>query len=124
MHAAWCCATVPRAVLLRLLCMLPSALGNCWAMVWKMQPGFAMAWACSRMPALCALQWSQFPTSEPYSVGGPCSVQTINELGRKARDGTLSIDEMAGGTFTIRCAPTLSELLCWACVVPPVHLPP
>jgi pyruvate/2-oxoglutarate dehydrogenase complex dihydrolipoamide acyltransferase (E2) component len=28
--------------------------------------------------------------------------QKINEFGRKARDGTLSIDEMAGGTFTIR----------------------
>ena len=27
--------------------------------------------------------------------------QTIGELGRKARDGTISIDEMAGGTFTI-----------------------
>ena len=27
--------------------------------------------------------------------------QTINDLGRKARDGTISIDEMAGGTFTI-----------------------
>jgi 2-oxoglutarate dehydrogenase E2 component (dihydrolipoamide succinyltransferase) len=27
--------------------------------------------------------------------------RTINELGRKARDGTISIDEMAGGTFTI-----------------------
>jgi pyruvate/2-oxoglutarate dehydrogenase complex dihydrolipoamide acyltransferase (E2) component len=35
----------------------------------------------------------------------PCptvSPQKINEFGRKARDGTLSIDEMAGGTFTIR----------------------
>lgn len=31
-------------------------------------------------------------------------LQTINDFGRKARDGTLSIDEMAGGTFTIRCA--------------------
>jgi pyruvate/2-oxoglutarate dehydrogenase complex dihydrolipoamide acyltransferase (E2) component len=29
-------------------------------------------------------------------------LQKINEFGRKARDGTLSIDEMAGGTFTIR----------------------
>lgn len=28
-------------------------------------------------------------------------MQTINALGVKARDGTLSIDEMAGGTFTI-----------------------
>lgn len=27
--------------------------------------------------------------------------RTISELGRKARDGTISIDEMAGGTFTI-----------------------
>ncbi|KIY95259.1 2-oxoglutarate dehydrogenase E2 component (dihydrolipoamide succinyltransferase) [Monoraphidium neglectum] len=26
---------------------------------------------------------------------------TISDLGRKARDGLLSIDEMAGGTFTI-----------------------
>ena len=31
-------------------------------------------------------------------------MQSINELGRKARDGALSIDDMAGGTFTIRCS--------------------
>jgi hypothetical protein len=28
-------------------------------------------------------------------------LQTIADLGRKARDGSISIDEMAGGTFTI-----------------------
>ena len=34
----------------------------------------------------------------------PACLQTINDFGRKARDGTLSIDEMAGGTYTIRWA--------------------
>ena len=51
-------------------------------------------------PGLCK-QLSSLPL-QPLL---PVVLQTINELGRKARDGTLSIDEMAGGTFTIRCAP-------------------
>ena len=37
----------------------------------------------------------------PRHAAAAAPSQTINELGRKAREGSISIDEMAGGTFTI-----------------------
>ncbi|PRW56169.1 Pyruvate kinase isozyme chloroplastic isoform A [Chlorella sorokiniana] len=47
------------------------------------------------------------------------SLQTINELGRKARDGTLSIDEMAGGTFTISNGGVFGSVLSTPIINPP-----
>ena len=45
--------------------------------------------------------------------------KTINELGRKARDGTLSIDEMAGGTFTISNGGVFGSLMGTPIINPP-----
>ena len=45
--------------------------------------------------------------------------QTIGELGRKARDGTISIDEMAGGTFTISNGGVYGSLLSSPILNPP-----
>jgi 2-oxoglutarate dehydrogenase E2 component (dihydrolipoamide succinyltransferase) len=45
--------------------------------------------------------------------------RTINELGRKARDGALSIDEMAGGTFTISNGGVFGSLLSTPIINPP-----
>ena len=46
-------------------------------------------------------------------------VQTINGLGKKARDGTISIDEMAGGTFTISNGGVYGSLLSTPIINPP-----
>ncbi len=46
-------------------------------------------------------------------------MQTINELGKKARDGTLSIDEMAGGTFTISNGGVFGSMLSTPIINPP-----
>lgn len=43
----------------------------------------------------------------------------INEFGRKARDGTLSIDEMAGGTFTISNGGVFGSVLSTPIINPP-----
>ena len=45
--------------------------------------------------------------------------KTINELGRKARDGSLSIDEMAGGTFTISNGGVFGSLMGTPIINPP-----
>lgn len=45
--------------------------------------------------------------------------KTINEMGRKARDGTLSIDEMAGGTFTISNGGVFGSLMGTPIINPP-----
>ncbi|KAL4457631.1 hypothetical protein ABPG75_012496 [Micractinium tetrahymenae] len=45
--------------------------------------------------------------------------KTINEFGRKARDGTLSIDEMAGGTFTISNGGVFGSMLSTPIINPP-----
>ena len=45
--------------------------------------------------------------------------QTINALGKKARAGTLSIDEMAGGTFTISNGGVYGSLLSTPIINPP-----
>ncbi|KAK9844101.1 hypothetical protein WJX81_004452 [Elliptochloris bilobata] len=45
--------------------------------------------------------------------------KTINALGKKARDGTLSIDEMAGGTFTISNGGVYGSLLSTPIINPP-----
>lgn len=45
--------------------------------------------------------------------------KTINDLGRKARDGTLSIDEMAGGTFTISNGGVFGSLMGTPIINPP-----
>lgn len=43
----------------------------------------------------------------------------INELGKKARDGTLSIDEMAGGTFTISNGGVFGSMMSTPIINPP-----
>lgn len=43
----------------------------------------------------------------------------INEFGQKARDGTLSIDEMSGGTFTISNGGVYGSLLSTPIINPP-----
>lgn len=43
----------------------------------------------------------------------------INELGKKARDGTLAIDEMAGGTFTISNGGVFGSLMGTPIINPP-----
>lgn len=45
--------------------------------------------------------------------------KTIGELARKARDGTISIDEMAGGTFTISNGGVYGSLLSSPILNPP-----
>ena len=45
--------------------------------------------------------------------------QTINMLGKKARDGSLAIDDMAGGTFTISNGGVYGSLLSTPIVNPP-----
>eukprot|EP00879_Flechtneria_rotunda_P007677 GHRR01008050.1.p1 GENE.GHRR01008050.1~~GHRR01008050.1.p1 ORF type:complete len:443 (+),score=198.63 GHRR01008050.1:503-1831(+) len=45
--------------------------------------------------------------------------KTINQLGRKARDGTISIDEMAGGTFTISNGGVYGSMLSTPIINPP-----
>ena len=47
------------------------------------------------------------------------ALQTINGLGKKARDGTISIDEMAGGTFTISNGGVYGSLLSTPIINPP-----
>lgn len=46
-------------------------------------------------------------------------MQAIVNLGIKARDGTLSIDEMAGGTFTISNGGVYGSLLSTPIINPP-----
>ena len=43
----------------------------------------------------------------------------INKLARKANDGTISIDEMAGGTFTISNGGVYGSLLSTPIINPP-----
>ncbi len=46
-------------------------------------------------------------------------MQEINKLGKKARDGTISIDDMAGGTFTISNGGVYGSLLSTPIINPP-----
>lgn len=48
-----------------------------------------------------------------------CVVQSINALGKKARDGTIGIDDMAGGTFTISNGGVYGSLLSTPIINPP-----
>lgn len=45
--------------------------------------------------------------------------RTINQLGKKARDGTIGIDDMAGGTFTISNGGVYGSLLSTPIINPP-----
>lgn len=45
--------------------------------------------------------------------------RNINELGKKARDGTISIDDMAGGTFTISNGGVYGSMLSTPIINPP-----
>ncbi|GFR44163.1 hypothetical protein Agub_g5333 [Astrephomene gubernaculifera] len=45
--------------------------------------------------------------------------KTMNALGKKARDGTISIDDMAGGTFTISNGGVYGSLLSTPIINPP-----
>ena len=49
----------------------------------------------------------------------PLAMQAINALGKKARDGTISIDDMAGGTFTISNGGVYGSLLSTPIINPP-----
>ena len=66
-------------------------------MCWQMEWAVLMSWVPVQGPATCD-PLMDFPTILLSDLAG---LQAINLLGKKARDGTLSIDEMAGGTFTI-----------------------
>lgn len=46
-------------------------------------------------------------------------MQTINMLGKKAREGSISIDEMAGGTFTISNGGVYGSMLSTPIINPP-----
>ncbi len=46
-------------------------------------------------------------------------LQTMNMLGKKARDGTIGIDDMAGGTFTISNGGVYGSLLSTPIINPP-----
>ena len=46
-------------------------------------------------------------------------LQNINALGKKARDGTIGIDDMAGGTFTISNGGVYGSLLSTPIINPP-----
>ena len=46
-------------------------------------------------------------------------LQNINLLGKKARDGTIGIDDMAGGTFTISNGGVYGSLLSTPIINPP-----
>ena len=46
-------------------------------------------------------------------------MQAINNLGKKARDGTISIDDMAGGTFTISNGGVYGSMLSTPIINPP-----
>lgn len=46
-------------------------------------------------------------------------LQSINALGKKARDGTIGIDDMAGGTFTISNGGVYGSLLSTPIINPP-----
>jgi 2-oxoglutarate dehydrogenase E2 component (dihydrolipoamide succinyltransferase) len=45
--------------------------------------------------------------------------KSINELGKKAREGTIGIDDMAGGTFTISNGGVYGSLLSTPIINPP-----
>jgi hypothetical protein len=45
--------------------------------------------------------------------------QKLTELGKKAREGTISIDDMAGGTFTISNGGVYGSLLSTPIINPP-----
>ena len=50
--------------------------------------------------------------------------KAIGVLGKKARDNTLSVDDMAGGTFTISNGGVYGSLLSTPIVNPPQVRPP
>ena len=78
----------------------------------------SMGASSERSQVVCMETPSALPyhTLKPYPGGGS---QTINALGKKARDGTLSIDEMAGGTFTISNGGVYGSLLSTPIINPP-----
>lgn len=45
--------------------------------------------------------------------------KTINTLGKKANDGSISIDDMAGGTFTISNGGVYGSLISTPIINPP-----
>lgn len=58
-------------------------------------------------------------TQSTAAVQAEDRVQAINALGKKARDGTISIDDMAGGTFTISNGGVYGSLLSTPIINPP-----
>ena len=59
------------------------------------------------------------PASACIRKAGSVCAQTINGLGKKAREGTISIDDMAGGTFTISNGGVYGSLLSTPIINPP-----
>ena len=47
------------------------------------------------------------------------SSQSLGALGKKARDGTISIDDMAGGTFTISNGGVYGSMMSTPIINPP-----
>ena len=71
------------------------------------------------MHIICLLAFVGHTSADPpHSLPPPVS-QTINLLGKKAKDGTLSIDEMAGGTFTISNGGVFGSVLSTPIINPP-----
>ena len=67
------------------------------------------------------VQWNSMITSVVAVALSTLSAgrQEINKLGKKARDGTISIDDMAGGTFTISNGGVYGSLLSTPIINPP-----
>jgi pyruvate/2-oxoglutarate dehydrogenase complex dihydrolipoamide acyltransferase (E2) component len=59
------------------------------------------------------------PQHRPSPCPAAAATQTLSELGRKARDGTISIDDMAGGTFTISNGGVYGSMLSTPIINPP-----
>lgn len=57
------------------------------------------------------------PSLGPIRV--PAHSQNINALGKKARDGTIGIDDMAGGTFTISNGGVYGSMMSTPIINPP-----
>ena len=84
-----------------------------------------MEYSCTLIPELVSYQlvWQRCAPQDPCLLQAfrtsHLAVQTINGLGKKARDGTISIDEMAGGTFTISNGGVYGSLLSTPIINPP-----
>ncbi|PNW81121.1 hypothetical protein CHLRE_07g343433v5 [Chlamydomonas reinhardtii] len=101
--------------------------------------------ACGRLPLACAMPLAAAREAATSEAGSPevpsvnaviegdeiifrdfydisiavATPKNINALGKKARDGTIGIDDMAGGTFTISNGGVYGSLLPTPIINPP-----